>query len=244
MRIGIMGAMPEEIDGLWQNLRHHRTETHAARTFHLGEWLGHELVMVFSRWGKVAASSTTTTLIHRFGVSHIVFTGVAGALQAELEQGDVVLGQRLIQHDMDARPMMPEFEIPLIGQTYLNSDPHLLQHAENAFHQIQHQLQPLHPQKKIPTLRIGDIGSGDRFIGSHEAKMNLLQKLPQLLCIEMEGAAVAQVCVEHQIPFLVMRTISDAANDSAANDFPAFVSKVAGPYATHWISAFLRQLSV
>ncbi|MGI9190667.1 MAG: 5'-methylthioadenosine/adenosylhomocysteine nucleosidase [Chitinophagaceae bacterium] len=243
MRIGIMGAMPEEIDGLWQNMQDYRTEEHAERTFHIGNIEGLELVVVFSRWGKVAAASTAATLLHRFGVSHIIFTGVAGALSPLLEQGDLVLAQRLIQYDMDARPMMPQFEIPLIGKTYFEPDNFLLQTANKAFLEIQEDLQALHPKQQVPRLMQGDIGSGDRFIGSHAAKEALLRALPELLCIEMEGAAVAQVCYEHQIPFLVMRTISDAANDTAADDFPHFVKHVAGPYATHWLMAMLRQLS-
>ncbi|MBU3675991.1 MAG: 5'-methylthioadenosine/adenosylhomocysteine nucleosidase [Chitinophagaceae bacterium] len=243
MRIGIMGAMPEEIDGLWQSMTNYRSEEQAGRVFHIGNLNGIELVIVFSRWGKVAAASTAATLLHRFGVSHIIFTGVAGALAPHLAQGDVVLAQRLIQYDMDARPMMPQFEIPLIGKTYFEPDPKLLQSAYKAFLEIQEDLQAFHPKQQIPQLMQGDIGSGDRFIGSHAAKENLLQQLPELLCIEMEGAAVAQVCYEHQIPFLVMRTISDAANDTAAHDFPHFVKHVAGPYATHWVKALLQKLS-
>lgn len=243
MRIGIMGAMPEEIDGLWQALENSTQETIGQRTFHCGTLQGIEVVFVFSRWGKVAAASTVTTLLQRYNATHIVFTGVAGALNANLEQGDVVLAERLIQYDMDARPVMPQFEIPLTGTTYFPSNEHLLKTAQQAFHQIKEQLQALHPQQKIPQLMLGDIGSGDRFIGTNEARNTLLQQLPHLQCIEMEGAAVAQVCFEHHIPFLVMRTISDAANDAAHHDFPAFVANVAGPYATHWIKAFLRQLS-
>lgn len=243
MRIGIMGAMPEEIDGLWQNLQNRTEETFAGRVFHSGQLHGIEVVLVFSRWGKVAAASTVTTLLHRYQATHIVFTGVAGALNAQLEQGDVVLAERLIQYDMDARPVMPQFEIPLTGTTYFQSHAQLLQTAQEAFHQIKEQLQALHPQQKIPQLVVGDIGSGDRFIGTNQAREELLNQLPHLQCIEMEGAAVAQVCHEHNIPFIVMRTISDAANNNAHHDFPAFVANVAGPYATHWINAFLRQLS-
>ena len=243
MRIGIMAAMPEEMDGIWQALQSHRTEIHGNRTYHIGQLHQHEVVVVFSRWGKVAAASTVTTLLHRYKATHIVFTGVAGGLNRNLEQGDVVVAQRLIQYDMDARPLMPQFEIPLLNKTYFECNQHLIDLAEQAFQTIQHQLTPLHPKQRTPLLLKGDIGSADRFVGSTEAQQHILGLLPQLQCIEMEGAAVAQVCYEHHIPFVVLRTISDAANDAAHHDFPAFVANVAGPYATHWIKAFLRQLS-
>ena len=243
MRIGIMAAMPEEMDGIWQALQSHRTEIHGNRTYHIGQLHQHEVVVVFSRWGKVAAASTVTTLLHRYKATHIVFTGVAGALNRNLEQGDVVVAQRLIQYDMDARPLMPQFEIPLLNKTYFECNQHLIDLAEQAFQTIQHQLTPLHPKQRTPLLLKGDIGSADRFVGSTEAQQHILGLLPQLQCIEMEGAAVAQVCYEHQIPFVVLRTISDAANDTAAHDFPAFLQHVAGPYATHWMNAFLQHLA-
>lgn len=243
MRIGIMAAMPEEIDGLWQQVNNRTEETLADRVFHSGQLHGIEVVLVFSRWGKVAAASTVTTLLHRYKATHIVFTGVAGALNRNLEQGDVVVAQRLIQYDMDARPLMPQFEIPLLNKTYFECNQHLIDLAEQAFETIQHQLTPLHPKQRRPLLLKGDIGSADRFVGSAEAQQHILALLPQLQCIEMEGAAVAQVCYEHQIPFVVLRTISDAANDTAAHDFPAFLNHVAGPYATHWMNAFLQHLN-
>jgi adenosylhomocysteine nucleosidase len=243
MRIGILGAMPEEIDGLWQALENGTHESIGNRTFHCGVLQGIEVVLVFSRWGKVAAASTVSTLLHKYQVSYVIFTGVAGALQNPIEQGDVVLAQRLIQYDMDARPVMPQYEIPLTGKTYFETHPYLFEQAQQAFHSIKNKLAPLHPQQKIPQLFVGDIGSGDRFIGTNQAREALLQQLPQLQCIEMEGAAVAQVCHEHQIPFIVLRTISDTANNNAHHDFPAFVTNVAGPYATHWVKALLENIA-
>src|ERR1700754_2022194 len=111
--IGIMGAMPEEIDSITELLSEKRELSTGRRTYTIGKLNGIMTVVVFSRWGKVAAAITVSTLIQKFKVTEIIFTGVAGAIAPQLRIGDIVLGKRLIQHDMDARPIMKQFEIPL-----------------------------------------------------------------------------------------------------------------------------------
>src|SRR6186713_2513202 len=120
--IGIMGAMPEEIDGVIALLDNRKESTAGRRTYFSGQINGIDTVVVFSRWGKVAAATTVSTLIHEFKITELLFTGVAGAISADLNIGDIVLAKRLIQHDMDARPLMKRYEIPLLNQTYLESD--------------------------------------------------------------------------------------------------------------------------
>jgi adenosylhomocysteine nucleosidase len=120
--IGIMGAMPEEIDGVVHLLANCRELSMGKRTYYSGQLNGIDTVVVFSRWGKVAAATTATTLIHQFQITELLFTGVAGAIHSDLEIGDIVLGRRLIQHDMDARPLMRQYEIPLLSKTYFESD--------------------------------------------------------------------------------------------------------------------------
>ena len=127
-----MGAMPEEIDGVVVLLTNCVAATMGKRTYYSGEINGIETVVVFSRWGKVAAATTATTLIHEFKITELLFTGVAGAIHSDLKIGDIVLGNRLIQHDMDARPLMKQFEIPLLGKTYFESDASHLAIAEKA----------------------------------------------------------------------------------------------------------------
>src|SRR5882762_2627101 len=119
--IGIMGAMPEEINGVAALLTERREITRGMRTYYLGKLNGLSTVVVFSRWGKVAAATTVMNLILEFNISELLFTGVAGAMDADLKVGDIVIAKRLIQHDMDARPLMPQFEIPLLGMTYFES---------------------------------------------------------------------------------------------------------------------------
>jgi adenosylhomocysteine nucleosidase len=124
MRIGIMGAMAEEVSQLRPHLSEVTTEIRGMREYVSGQLLGKSVTLVFSRWGKVAASSTATTLVERYGVDCLVFTGVAGALDPSLNIGDIVVASRLVQHDMDASalPGIEKYEIPLLG---VRSNKHL-----------------------------------------------------------------------------------------------------------------------
>jgi adenosylhomocysteine nucleosidase len=238
--IGIMGAMPEEIEGVVALLTNCVEITMGQRTYFSGQINGIETVVVFSRWGKVAAATTVTTLIQQFNISELLFTGVAGAINPDLKIGDIVLGKRLIQHDMDARPLMAQYEIPLLSKTYLESDETHLAIASKAINSLienrslhnvigEHDLLEFNISQ--PNLFVGDIASGDQFFSKNEQKENLKAQLPNVLCVEMEGAAVAQVCYEYKIPFSIIRTISDAADDSAHIDFPSFIKKISSKYA-------------
>lgn len=243
-KIGIMGAMPEEIDGIARLITGHTQKTIGMRTYHSGMINNISVVMVFSRWGKVAAATTVSTLIENFGVTEIIFTGVAGALHADLRIGDIVLGKRFVQHDMDARPIIRRFEIPLLQKTFFEADPEKLKIATNAISSLLtdktfHQLFPDDVRKKFSIdntrLFIGDVASGDQFFSRQSQKQTVHHELPSVLCVEMEGAAVAQVCYEHQIPFTIIRTISDIADDNAHVDFPSFIQSVCSRYSTEII---------
>ena len=238
--IGIMGAMPEEIDCIRHLLSEERVVTMGMRTYSLGKIAGITTVVVFSRWGKVAAASTVSTLILEFKITDLLFTGVAGAINHELRIGDIVLGKRLIQHDMDARPFMKQFEIPLLGDIFFECAAPELAVATNAIH---HLLENNHLQSAVgndeltkfgitaPKLFIGDIASGDQFFSNSKDKDELLANIPSVLCVEMEGAAVAQVCYEYKIPFTVIRTVSDAADEQSHVDFPSFIEHISSKYS-------------
>ena len=116
MRLGIMGAMPEEMDLLIAVIQDKEIIEHGSRVFYKGMLYDQEVVAVFSRWGKVAAATTAVSLITEFQVDRMVFTGVAGGIAPDVNVGDVVIAQRLFQHDMDARPPMRRFEIPLTAK--------------------------------------------------------------------------------------------------------------------------------
>lgn len=239
-----MGAMPEEIEGVVALLENPLATSMGKRTYFTGQINGIDTVVVFSRWGKVAAATTATTLIHEFKITELLFTGVAGAIHSDLKIGDIVLGKRLLQHDMDARPLMKQYEIPLLSKTYFESD---LAHLDRAKKAVQNLFEnkTLHAiiatgdlnefRVSQPKLFIGDIASGDQFFASNEQKHALATQLPNVLCVEMEGAAVAQVCHEYEIPFSIIRTISDTADDQSHIDFPAFIKKISSKYAAEII---------
>ena len=231
--------MQEEIDALLKELpAEAEVVDDGRRTYHSGCVWGTLVVVVFSRWGKVAAATTATHLISDFGVAEILFTGVAGAAQSELKVGDIVVGARLWQHDMDARPLFPRHEIPLLGCTSFASDEkrrdQLLQ-AAAAF--LRDDLPAAASEATRAAFHIqspkaveGDIASGDKFFADRADLADLLLRLPTIAAIDMESAAVAQVCHEYRVPFTVVRTISDAADESAAHDFPRFLTQVASAW--------------
>jgi adenosylhomocysteine nucleosidase len=248
--IGIMGALPEEINGIVQLLEEKQAYSSGKRTYFTGKIQGIQTVVVFSRWGKVAAATTVATLLLRFHVTEIIFTGVAGAIQPELNIGDVVIAKRLIQHDLDGRPLMAEFEIPLLNISYIEVRPKQLNIASKAVNRL---IDPnrfasiVSPEERKqfnisnPKLWMGDIASGDKFFAKNSDKEALIKKLPEVLCVEMEGAAVAQVCYEYDIPFTVIRTVSDTADERSAIDFPGFTGKIANKYAIEIIQNILQQ---
>jgi len=249
--IGIMGAMPEEIDGVILLLENPIESTIGKRTYVSGTINDIATVVVFSRWGKVAAAATVSTLIHKFNITHLLFTGVAGAVHPDLNIGDIVIAKRLVQHDMDARPLMERHEIPLLGKTFFDSDAMLLDVtstavseiiARNVLHERIGESELRHFSIADPKMILGDIGSGDQFFAQHEQKENLHSRLPTILCVEMEGAAVAQVCYENDMPFSIIRTISDTADDNSHIDFPAFITNIASKYAVEIISTIYRLL--
>jgi adenosylhomocysteine nucleosidase len=250
--IGIMGAMPEEINSLVGLMENKVEHSIGMRTYTIGEINGIKTVIVFSRWGKVAAATTVSTLILKFHVTEIIFTGVAGAINNELQIGDVVLAKRLVQHDMDARPLMPRFEIPLLQKTFFECNDEQLNIASTAINQLldnkqlhatigNEQLKQFNIQQ--PKLVIGDIASGDQFFSSSTDKNKLLESLPSVLCVEMEGAAVAQVCYEYNVPFTIIRTISDIADEHAPIDFPSFINNISSKYSLEIVINIYEQFT-
>lgn len=238
MTIAIMSAMAEENASLLSHMTNVSTTEVGRRAYHTGELWGQPVVIVFSHWGKVAAASTVTHLISCMDVKEVIFTGVAGGMHESLNIGDIVIAKALYQHDMDASPIIPRHEIPLMGVTSIEAEKARrvqLQRAAEDF--VQNRLNSaLSAQTReafslhSPKVVVGDIASGDQFISSNEEVDDLRQRLPSVACVEMEGAAIAQVCCDYGMPFSVVRTISDSANDDAHIDFPKFIEEVAQVY--------------
>ena len=244
MRLGIISAMPQEIDCVLETMTHIEKSVYCKRTFYNGLLFNKPVVLVFSNWGKVAAATTTTQLLNIFKIDTLIFTGVAGALQKHLNIGDVVVGTHLYQHDMDARPLFKQFEIPLINKIKFDTDKLLTQKLFEATTAYLANLNNALLQKEFdivnPKTYKGGIASGDQFIASHQKIKELNTNLPDVLCVEMEGAAVAQVCYDYDIPFGIIRTISDEAKDNAPLDFQKFADKVASTYALGILKNYLN----
>jgi adenosylhomocysteine nucleosidase len=249
--VGLMGAMPEEVYGILALMDNIKVHCSGMRTFYSGEINDIKCVLVFSRWGKVAAATTVCSLVHMFNITDLIFIGVAGAIGPKLKIGDLIIADRLIQHDLDARPLLKQFEVPLLNMTYFQSntllkklsclaaeaviaesvtDPFISEGAERRFNLGQ------------PKLVYGDIASGDKFFASSSERDSLLQVLDNITCVEMEGAAVAQVCYEYDVPFSVIRLISDQADDSSPKDFTDFISEVAAAYTTRIVRELFHLL--
>jgi adenosylhomocysteine nucleosidase len=248
-KIGILGAMPEEINGIVALLKDKQEVVKGMRTYYLGSINGVEVVVVFSRWGKVASATTVTHLIVEFGITELYFTGVAGSVSLDLAVGDIVVASSLVQHDMDARPIMKQFEIPLLGKTELYPPKEMLEKSFLEIKKLESNKELLQlismEQQKIfsisnPKVFMGKIASGDKFFANTNEKESLLRLLPDVLCIEMEGAAVAQVCFEYNVPFVIIRTISDAANESSHVDFKEFVDQVASKFGIAIVQALVK----
>lgn len=243
--IGILGAIPQEVNGIINQLINSTIHTIGNRTYYEGKLGQQKVVVVYSRIGKVAAAATVATLLLEFKVSKIAFIGVAGGIHPDVKVGDVVIATNLLQYDMDASPLRPKFEIPLLGKTYFDTDKEWSEttkkHVEailatENLHKVvaKEDLTPFEITQ--PNVHLGTIASGDQFFSTNTQKENLQEQLPQVLCVEMEGAAVAQVCYEFDIPFIVIRTISDNANQEASFSFQSFVEKISLVYGREIIN--------
>jgi len=249
IRFGIVSALQEEQAGLSALLQQPVTERIGMRDYTSGRLAGHDCVLVLSRIGKVAAAATVATLIERFGVTHVLFTGVAGSGDPAVAVGDIVIADALVQHDMDPRPLFPRYEVPLLGLQKFSSDVHLSdrlllvarQFVDEGFDQAIEAGDRAAFRLQRPRVHAGLIASGDEFIHQAARMAALKSALPDVLAVEMEGAAVAQVCFEFGIPFAVMRTISDNANEASPVDFMRFIDRVAARYAFGILTGFFRQ---
>lgn len=246
MRVGIMGAMHEEMALVQTDLVGPQEESAGGRVYCRGSLYGCEAVLAFSRWGKVASACTAATLLARHKTDVLVFFGVAGAVSPELAIGDIVIASELTQHDLDARPIFPQCEVPLLNVSRFRTPSRLLGAAREAAIAFARQGVRDEVESAVlerfgiasPRVVEGLIASGDQFIAGMDQRAALRERLPDLACVEMEGAAVAQVCFEYGVPCLVIRAISDRADDAAAGDFSQFVSQV----ARHYSRGILRRL--
>ena len=248
-RIALISAMHEELSAVLARMPDEQKTVVAGREFWLGHWHGHAVVAVLSRIGKVAAATTATTLIEHFGVERIVFTGVAGGLAPQVQVGDVVVAESFLQHDLDASPLFPRYEVPLSGVSRFAADAALTQALQQAAPLAMHDVAKRLPKAEWLNLDLsqsrvhhGLIVSGDRFVSASTESQDLRQRLPDALAVEMECAAIAQVCHDYGVPLAAVRAISDRADDAAHVDFPRFIQSIASRYSAAVLDRLLAAL--
>eukprot|EP00310_Coccolithus_braarudii_P020385 CAMPEP_0183355452 /NCGR_PEP_ID=MMETSP0164_2-20130417/40451_1 /TAXON_ID=221442 /ORGANISM="Coccolithus pelagicus ssp braarudi, Strain PLY182g" /LENGTH=251 /DNA_ID=CAMNT_0025528571 /DNA_START=14 /DNA_END=769 /DNA_ORIENTATION=+ len=228
-RFGILAAMPAEIEELKKHVT--KQETHkrgAVFTFVTGELCGKQVVFGAANVGLVFASSAVTTMLSEFGAKAVVFTGVAGGLKPDQKIGDIVIGQDVVNYDMDCTkfsyPWDPSYklqlgELPFIKWRFFEADATLLQLALAA------------PMPSGVDVVKGRIATGSIFLNA-EAKQamhaSVWTPLGEPLCAEMENAGVAQICRAYDVPYISLRALSDLSTGDACADFNAFCATVAG----------------
>ena len=229
MRTATVSAMHEEPAAVLALMPDEWRQSAAGRDFWVGHLHGHDVVAVLSRIGKVAAATTATVLIEHFGVQRIVFTGVAGGLGHGVNVGDIVIADSFVQHDLDAPPIFPKYEVPLYRLSRFQTDANLSHQLAAA---ARHALPGV-------ALHRGLVASVDRFVATTPESRALQSALPEALAVEMEGAAFVQVCHDYGIPFAAVRSISDRADDDAHVDFLSFIEQVASRNSAAIVQALL-----
>lgn len=214
-RIGIIGAMEEEVIQLKEQMSDVTVVKKASMEFYRGVLNGKQVVVVRSGIGKVNAAVCTQILADDYQVDGVINTGIAGSLRNEINIGDIVISTDALQHDVDAREFgYPVGQIPRMEVLSFAADERLAAQAEESCRQM---------NPEIAVFR-GRVVSGDQFIGSNQVKTRISKEFAGY-CTEMEGAAVAQAAYLNQIPFVIIRAISDKADNSATMDYPAFESR-------------------
>jgi adenosylhomocysteine nucleosidase len=244
--LGVLAALPQELGDLVGAMRAGsgvRTVTLGRRDYHVGTVHGTPCVVTLARVGKVAAAATVSALIHAFDVEAVVFTGVAGGVGRDVRIGDIVVADALMQHDLDASPLFPRFEVPLLGVARFAADQSLsaqLAAACERFIAEEGVMLAARFATAMPRVHRGLVISGDQFVASAAAVEALRDALPDALAVEMEGAAIAQVCYEYGMPCAIVRTVSDTADAHAPTSFKTFLTDIAGAYSNGILSRFLR----
>ena len=216
-RIGVIGAMANEVKTLIEEMSCETASTIAGMTFHEGTLSGADVVVVQCGVGKVSAAMCAQALIDRFGVTKVINTGIAGSLDNVLDIGDLVVSTDAVQHDMDAGGIgCNPGVIPFLDVLSFPADEELRTVALAAARAVAPDI----------TARAGRIASGDQFICTAEQRKRIIDTFGARCC-EMEGGAIAQVCWRNDVPYVIVRAISDKADGSSTMDYLEFEEKAA-----------------
>ncbi|UFS63335.1 5'-methylthioadenosine/adenosylhomocysteine nucleosidase [Sulfurimonas sp. HSL-3221] len=238
MKIAIMGAMVEEVEPfldagehepLLKYFKKHNDVEYAGNLYHEARFKGLDIVLGYSKIGKVNAALTAATMLEKFGCEMLLFTGVAGAVNPELKIGDLIAATQLCQHDLDITAFGHPHGFVPEGKVYVEPSRELLHMARSV------------AEEKGIELKGGIIATGDQFIADTERKA-WIEKTFEADAIEMEGAAVAVVCDAMQVPFFVLRAISDAADMDATFDFDEFL-KHSSQVSSSFVMGMLEKIA-
>lgn len=211
--LGIIGAMEEEVETLKSKMDIKETTEIAGMTFYRGTIDQKEIVLVRSGIGKVNMAVCTQILIDHFNVEALVNSGVSGTLNPELNQGDIVISTEAVQHDFDTTPVGGKVgEIDRLGVAFFKASEELLAIANNAASSL-----------TTVTVKEGQVASGDQFIAGGEAAEKIKTNFGEVSAVEMEGAAMAQVAYLNDIPYIIIRSISDKADGGADLSYEEFL---------------------
>jgi len=212
MKIAILGAMIEEIEPILAKVENYKKIKYANNNFFIADYKGVELIIAYSKIGKVFSALTATIMIEKFGADKLLFSGVAGAISSDFKIGDLVIATALCQHDLDISAFGHPFGFVPEGSVCVNSDKKLLDIAREV------------AKEKNIDLKEGIIATGDQFVADKKRKF-WIEKEFKATALEMEGGSVAVVCDALNIPFFILRAISDSADDDAGVDFDEFLEK-------------------
>lgn len=210
MKIAIMGAMPEEIAPILEKLGTYKTIEYAKNTYYEATYKGVELVIAYSKIGKVFSTLTATTMIEHFGADKLLFSGVAGAVSPELRVGDLVVANKLSQHDLDITAFGHPYGFVPEGAVFVQADASMIALSKEV------------AKEMGKDVKEGIIATGDQFVANEERK-NWIGETFKADALEMEGASVAVVCDALDVPFFILRAISDAADMDASFSFDEFL---------------------
>src|SRR5699024_1243287 len=220
MRFGIIGAMDEEVEYLQKLMTVKKTLTISSVLFIVGKLHGKDTVLLKSGIGKVNAAMATTILMERFQPSHVINTGSAGGFSNSMQVGDVVIGNQIVHHDVDVTAFNYEYgQVPKMPAVF-KADKRLIQKIESILNQL------------TINYQIGLVATGDSFMNNPERVESVKELFPTMLAAEMEGAAIAQVCYQYKVPFVVIRALSDIAGKESSVTFNEFLQLAAKNAAT------------
>jgi adenosylhomocysteine nucleosidase len=229
-KLGIIGAMAIEVETLVEKMENVRESTRAWSTYYEGTLEGQDVVVVQCGVGKVNAAMCAQILCDLYGVTHLVNTGIAGSLCAELDIGDLVVSKDAMYHDFDCVNFgYPMGKVPGMDVIAFPANETMIAYASAA-------AETVHPGH----VRLGRVASGDVFVADKAVKNRIIENT-QALCTEMEGASIAQTAYRNGIPFVILRAISDKADDSAEMDYPTF-ERIAAHRCASVAMALAKQL--